>query len=57
MIDETSDEEAKELYAHFGLAFYCSSVFEHGVINVLFILEFLEGRSGVQTQQQWETLR
>jgi len=41
MIDDPSSEEAKELYAHFGLAFYCSSVLEHGVANAIFIFELI----------------
>jgi hypothetical protein len=56
MIDEPTGEEAKELYAHFGLAFYCSSVLEHGVANAIFIFELLGRRGEVRTQQEWETL-
>jgi hypothetical protein len=56
MIDEPTSEEAKELYAHFGLTFYCSSVLEHGVANAIFILEIMEKRGEVNTWQEWETL-
>jgi hypothetical protein len=56
MIDDPSAEEAKELYAHFGLAFYCSSVLEHGVANTIFILELINKRRDVKTRQEWETL-
>lgn len=56
MTDEPTDDEAKELYAHFGLAFYCSSVLEHGVANALLILELLEGRAGAKTRAEWEAL-
>jgi hypothetical protein len=55
MIDP-SDEEAKELYAYFGLALYCSSVLEHGVANAIFILELMDKRREVKTRQEWETL-
>jgi hypothetical protein len=54
--DEPTSDEAKELYAYFGLAFYCSSVLEHGVANALMALELLEGRGGARTQAEWETL-
>jgi hypothetical protein len=54
MIDEPTDDEAKELYAHFGLAFYCSSVLEHGIANAILILELLEGRGGAKTRAEWE---
>lgn len=56
MTDEPTDDEAKELYAYFGLAFYCSSVLEHGVANALLILELLEGRAGAKTRAEWEAL-
>ena len=56
MIDDPSSEEAKELYAHFGLAFYCSSVLEHGVANAIFILELMDKGREVKTRQEWETL-
>jgi hypothetical protein len=56
MIDDPTAEEAKELYAHFGLAFYSSSVLEHGVANAIFILELMDKRPEVKTRQEWETL-
>jgi hypothetical protein len=56
MTDEPTGDEAKELYAHFGLAFYCSSVLEHGVANAIFVLELLEGRGGAKTREDWEAL-
>src|ERR1700720_658414 len=56
MIDDPSSEETKELYAHFGLAFYCSSVLEHGVANAIFILELMDKRTEVKTREEWETL-
>jgi hypothetical protein len=56
MIDEPTDDEAKELYAHFGQAFYCSSVLEHGIANAILILELLERRGGVKTRTEWEAL-
>jgi hypothetical protein len=56
MIDEPSVDEAKDLYAHFGLAFYCSSVLEHGIANAILILELLEGRGGAKTLEMWEAL-
>jgi hypothetical protein len=56
MIDEPSDDEAKELYAHFGLAFYCSNVLEHGVANALCVLELLEERAGAGTREEWQDL-
>jgi hypothetical protein len=56
MIDDPSDDKAKELYALFGLAFYCSSVFEHGVANAIFILELMGKRREVKTREEWESL-
>ena len=56
MTDDPSDEEAKELYAHFGLTFYCSNVLEHGVANALLVLGLLNGWGGAETKKQWETL-
>ncbi len=56
MTDGPTADEAKELYAHFGLAFYCSSVLEHGIANAILILELLEGRGGAKTLAEWETL-
>jgi len=56
MIDDPDDDESKEVYAHFGLAYYCSCVLEHGVANALFILELMGKRREVKTQEEWETL-
>jgi hypothetical protein len=56
MIEDPTGDEAKELYAHFGLAYYCSSVLEHGIANALLILELLEGRGGAKTREEWEAL-
>ncbi|MFI5022839.1 MAG: hypothetical protein ACHQRJ_14465 [Alphaproteobacteria bacterium] len=56
MTDEPTGDEAKEIYAHFGLAFSCSSVLEHGVANALLVLELLEGRGGAKTRKDWEAL-
>jgi hypothetical protein len=56
MIDEPSENECKELYAHFGLAFYCSNLLEHEIANALFILELLDGRGGAKTKDEWEAL-
>jgi hypothetical protein len=56
MIDDPSAEEAKELYAHFGLTFYCSNVFEHGVANAIFIFELMGKRREVKTREEWEIL-
>src|SRR5438270_10417905 len=56
MIDDPTTEEAKELYAHFGLAYCCYSVLEHGIANAIFILELMEGRGGAKTQEEWETI-
>ncbi|MGD0867240.1 MAG: hypothetical protein ABSA49_16985 [Rhizomicrobium sp.] len=56
MIDEPTADEAKDMYAHFGLAIYCSSVLEHGVANALLILKLLEGRKSVKTRGDWEAL-
>lgn len=33
--DRADDEEAKTIYAHFGLAFYTSNVLEHSMVNLL----------------------
>ena len=56
MSNEPSAEEGKELYAHFGLTSYCSSVLEHGIANAILILELLEGRGGAKTREEWEAL-
>jgi hypothetical protein len=53
MIDEPSTDEVKDVYAHFGLAYYSSSVLEHGIANAIFTLELLEARVGVKTQEEW----
>jgi hypothetical protein len=55
-VDGPTDDEAKELYAHFGLAFYFSSGLEHGVVNALLILEILDKRRNVKTHAEWEML-
>ncbi len=54
--DDPTGEEAKELYAHFGLAFYCSNILEHGIVNAIFILEMMEKRRDVKTRHEWEAL-
>ena len=56
MSGEPTSDEAKELYAHFGLAFYCSSVLEHGVANAILALELLNGRGGAKSRAEWESL-
>jgi hypothetical protein len=56
MIEDPTDDEVKELYAHFGLAYYCSGVLEYGIANALLILELLEGRAGAKTREEWEAL-
>jgi hypothetical protein len=53
MIDEPSTDEVKDVYAHFGLAYYSSSVLEHEIANAIFTLELLEARVGVKTQEEW----
>src|SRR5665213_671449 len=49
-MDEISTDECRELYAHFGLAFYCSNVLEHGIAHALLILELMEGRAGAKNR-------
>jgi hypothetical protein len=56
MIDEAANDEAREIYAHFGLAFYYSNVLEHGIANAIFVLELLDKRREITTGQEWETL-
>jgi len=56
MIDELTDDEAKELYAHFGRAFYHSNVLEHGVVNAIYVLDVLKKREGAETRDEWEAL-
>jgi len=56
MVDDPTSDEAKELYAYFGLAFYCSSVLEHGIANAILILELLDGLGGAKTRREWEML-
>jgi hypothetical protein len=55
-VDGLTDDEAKELFAHFGLAYYFSSVLEHGVVNALLILEIFDKRRNVKTHAEWEML-
>ncbi len=45
MIEERYDEglHCKEVYAHFGLAFYMASVFEAGLANAILQLDYLAG--------------
>lgn len=43
----------KEICAHFGLAYYMSNVLEHGIVNALFAIEFLERRSDYNTIKKW----
>jgi hypothetical protein len=50
-----TEDESKEVYAHYGLTIYCSSVLEHGAANALCILELLPGRVGAKTRSEWET--
>jgi hypothetical protein len=56
MSRDISADEAKEIYAHYGLAIYCSSVLEHGAANALLVLELFEGRGGAKTKTEWESL-
>ncbi|HTU55846.1 MAG TPA: hypothetical protein VMF62_17915, partial [Acetobacteraceae bacterium] len=56
MAEEPTEDEVKELYAHFGLAFYCSNVLEHAVANALLVLELLEGRLGAKTKIELEKM-
>jgi len=56
MIEEPSDDEAKGVYAHFGLAFYCARALEYGIANALLVLNLMEKRVSVKTSEEWENL-
>lgn len=49
-------EEAKEIYAHFGLAFYESNCLEHGVANALCYIKIFLQRKSCGSQKEWEGL-
>jgi hypothetical protein len=49
-------EEAKEIYAHFGLAFYISNVLEHGIVNALLFLDTFQDPQRCTNREQWENL-
>lgn len=55
MYEESVNDQMKDLYAHFGLAYYLSNVLEHGIANALLVLELLEKREEV-SQETWEQL-
>lgn len=51
-----TEEEVKEIYALFGLAYYMSNVLEHGIANALACLELMEQRRSCKSAQEWEDL-
>ena len=53
-MNSTTGDNFKEICAHFGLAYYMSSVLEHGVVNALFALELLSKRASFDQIDQWE---
>jgi hypothetical protein len=55
-IEEPDEDEAKELYAHFGLAYYCANVLEHGIVNALCYIDLLDQRKTCRTRQEWERM-
>lgn len=49
-------EEAKEIYAHFGLTFYASNCLEHAIVNALCFLAIFPNRKNYNSQKDWENL-
>jgi hypothetical protein len=48
--EQADDEEAKEMYARFGVAYYCASVLEHSIVNALCLIEVIEQRSSAASK-------
>jgi hypothetical protein len=44
MSEDDVDEHVKEVYARFGLAFYCAQVLEHGIVNAMVVLHLIPSR-------------
>ncbi|GAB2902551.1 hypothetical protein GCM10027046_34640 [Uliginosibacterium flavum] len=51
----TPDEHVREVYAHFGLAIYCSQVLEHGIGNTLVYASLIPSNLGkIRSRTEWE---
>jgi hypothetical protein len=46
-----ANEHTKEVYAHFGLAYYLASVFETGVTHAILCLDFLHQQAELRRQR------
>ena len=48
-----SSEEAKEVFAHFGLAIHFANVLEHGVVNAVFVASLLPRVREFKDNEEW----
>lgn len=46
--------QIKEVYAYYGLAMYHAQVLEHGMVNSIVILDFLQTLSGFKSKDAWD---
>ena len=51
--DLLEDEQAKEAFAHFGLAIHVSNILEHAVVNALLIFELLPTITSFNDRADW----
>lgn len=51
---DDSEELAKEVYAHFGLAIYFAQILEHGLVNALVYADLLQNRKPNQTVEDFD---
>src|SRR5438270_8989037 len=52
--EDDVDEHVKEVYARFGLAFYCAQVLEHGIVNAMVVLHLIPSRRHLAgTPEAW----
>ena len=47
------DEDAKELFAHFGLAIHVANILEFGMLQALFVLEIVPRVHDFKTLEEW----
>ena len=51
--DTLDDADAKELFAHFGLAIHVANILEYGMLHALFILEMLPQVQDFKSTEAW----
>lgn len=51
--DLLEDEQAKEAFAHFGLAIHVSNILEHAIVNALLIFEMLPTMTSYKNSDEW----